>query len=184
MYDKFSNAQSVKDNPFDKDTVSSINKGFENMGNSISGINIPKECYTPICTIDVTETKTVTNTDGTVVEYIKQSRIFRDCVASGYIETGGLKKTKYNCPTNGTTEVPQQQKDGSICTCNNEHQLSENLKKATIAASMAEAIYNSACGKKDEEDNTTMSKVNDRRQECIGKTGSEYEACMNRPLLN
>ena len=49
---------------------------------------------------------------------------------------------------------------------------------------MAEAIYNSACGKKDEEDNTTMSKVNDRLQECIGKTGSEYEACMNRPLLN
>lgn len=184
MYDKVSNAQSVKDNPFDKDTASSINKGFENMGNSILGINIPKECYTPVCTIDVTETKTVTNTDGTVVEHIKQSRIFRDCVASGYTETGGLKKTIYKCPANGVTEIPQQQKDKSICTCNNEHQLAENLKKATIATSMAEAIYNSACGKKDEEDNKTMSQINDRRQECLGKTGSDYEACMNRLLPN
>lgn len=185
MYDKVSNAHSVKDNPFNQDTASSINKGFDNIGSSITGTTIPKECYTPICTVDIVETKTVTKTDGSVVDEVKSQRVFRECVAAGFTEEGGVKKTKYNCPANGTTEVPQKQKkDGSICTCNNEHQLSENLKKATIAASMAEAIYNSACGKKDEEDNATMSKVNDRRQECMGKTGSEYEACMNRLLPN
>lgn len=184
MYDKVSNAQSVKDNPFNKDTASSINKGFENIGSSMTGTVISQECYTPICTVDIVETKTITKTDGSVVDEVKSQRVFRECVAAGFTEEGGVKKTKYNCPANGITEVPQQQKDGSICTCNNKHQLSENLKKATIAASMAEAIYNSACGKKDEKDNKTMSQINDRRQECLGKTGSEYEACMNRPLLN
>ena len=59
----------------------------------------------------------------------------------------------------------------------------ENLKKVLMATAMADAIRTSACGKNDDEDNKTLSNIQERRKECQDKKGAEYDACMNKPFL-
>ena len=97
-------------------------------------------------------------------------------------EVNGIKETIYQCPVNNTTERAIAQDNGAICTCDNKHEQVENLKKVLMATAMADAIRTSACGKNDDEDNKTLSNIQERRKECQNKKGTEYEACMNKPF--
>ena len=144
---------------------------------------IQQPCYNPICTVDITEQVIRTKTDGSKVEETKYERVFRNCFASSYKEINGIKETIYQCPVNNTTERAIAQDNGAICTCDNKHEQVENLKKVLMATAMADAIRTSACGKNDDEDNKTLSNIQERRKECQDKKGAEYDACMNKPFL-
>lgn len=181
---KLDNSSKNNNYTLDKNTINNINQSINNsnMDNISKNISIQQQCYNPICTVDITENVIRTKTDGSKVEETKYERVFRDCTASSYKEVNGIKETVYQCPVNNTTERAIAQDNGAICTCDNKHEQVENLKKVLMATAMADAIRTSACGKNDDEDNKTLSNIQERRKECQNKEGAEYEACMNKPF--
>lgn len=181
---KLDNSSKNNNYTLDKNTINNINQSINNsnMDNISKNISIQQQCYNPICTVDITEQVVRTKTDGSKVEETKYERVFRDCTASSYKEVNGIKETVYQCPVNNTTEKAIAQDNGEICTCDNKHEQVENLKNVLMATAMADAIRTSACGKNDDEDNETLSNLQERRNECKDKKGDEYDACMNRPF--
>lgn len=181
---KLDNSSKNNSYTLDKDIINNLNQSINssNMDNISKNISIQQQCYNPICTVDITETVIRTKTDGSKVEETKYERVFRDCTASSYKEVNGIKETVYQCPVNNTTEKAIAQDNGAICTCDNKHEQVENLKNVLMATAMADAIRKSACGENDDEDNETLSNLQERRNECKDKKDAEYDACMNRPF--
>lgn len=192
-------ARIPQDKKLDKDyhkKLSSSNKEiYENIdwdtAKDVSN-NLRARCGNPTCTVEVIKEEQFLDKEGKTKTSKTKDIVFRSCIPNGFKEvSNGLKETVYECPItnkpNELTETIKYQKDGQACSCKNEHKMKENIKKVMVGTTMIKVVRDSACGERSEEDNKTVDKIMQARQECSKSSGGDavkYEECMKSQDLN